>query len=98
MIKNCLSHYNPVAASAIVPQTLSIKILEDITVYTFPAVDNHTLNITWQPPVAPNGYISHYNIDVINRKLDSIQYPSYNFSVSAVDGQEQYTLPVNNLG
>ena len=90
-------NYNTVEASAIIPRLISINILQD-TVYTFPAVDNHTLNITWQPPVTPNGYISHYNIDVINRKLDSIRYPSYNFSVSAVDGQEQYALLVNNLG
>ncbi len=87
-----------IVSSAIIPWTVPIRIIEETIINTFPAIDSDTLNITWQSPASPNGYISHYNIDVSNRRNDSIQYPFYYFIVSAIDGQEYYNLSVSNLG
>ena len=83
-------------SSAVILLTVPIKSLEGII--TLPSVDEHTLNITWQPPSTPNGHITRYNIDIRNAKNDPNQYPFYSFNVSAVDEQKHYTLLANGLG
>ena len=64
---------------------------------TLPSVNSTTLNVTWLPPVTPNGFIEYYNIDVTNRKGDQTGFPFYNFQVESVEGQTQYTQLVCNL-
>ena len=64
---------------------------------TLPSVNSTTLNVTWLPPVTPNGLIEYYNIDVTNKKADQPRFPFYNFQVPSVEGQTQYTRLVANL-
>ena len=40
-------------------------IITDIFVAnTIPVVNDTAVNLTWSPPITPNGYISSYNIDI----------------------------------
>ena len=48
-------------------------------------------------PLSHNGYITHYNIDVRNNKGNMLLNPFYNFVISAVNGQQYYSLLVTNL-
>ena len=62
-------------------------------VLTLPAVNATTLNITWRPPLMPNGNITQYNIEVNNRKNEQNQ----TFNIGAINGQEVYTQLVTGL-
>ena len=83
-------------SSPVVLSTIVIRFLEDTV--TLPSVDDSTLSLIWQPPLNPNGLISHYNVDVRNNKMDLVQYPFYNFTIVTVEGQQHYTLLITNLG
>ena len=82
--------------SPVVLSTIVIRFLEDTV--TLPSVDDSTLSLIWQPPLNPNGLISHYNVDVRNNKMDLVRYPFNNFTIIAVEGQQHYTLLITNLG
>ena len=64
---------------------------------TLPSVNSTTLNVTWLPPVTPNGLIEYYNIDVTNTEEDQTIIPFYNFRVASVEGQTRYTHLITNL-
>ena len=81
-----------VVSSAVDLLTVPAPGYEDIR--TLPAVDDNTLNVTWRPPKTPNGFISHYNIDVTSNEARS----SRRYNVSSVVGRDQYTYLVNSLG
>ena len=65
---------------------------------TLPSFNRTTLNVTWLFPLTPNGFLEYYNIDVTNKKRDQTRFPFYNFRVTSVEGQTQYTQLVCNLG
>ena len=85
-----------VVSSQVIVVTVPVPLLDGIM--TLPSVNNTTLNVTWQPPVNQNGNITHYNVDVRNRKFDFTQFPFYNYLIDHIDGEEYYTLLVKNLG
>ena len=62
-------------------------------VLTLQAVNPTTLNITWRPPLTPNGNITRYSIEVNNRNEEQ----NRTINVDAIDGQEIYTQLVTDL-
>ena len=45
-------------------------------VNTIPVVNDTAVNLTWSPPITPNGYISSYNIDVTGGVIMSLTVTS----------------------
>ena len=39
---------------------------------TIPVVNDTAVNLTWSPPITPNGYISSYNIDITGGLIMSL--------------------------
>ena len=39
---------------------------------TIPVVNDTAVNLTWSPPITPNGYISSYNIDITGGNITSL--------------------------
>ena len=39
---------------------------------TIPVVNDTAVNLTWSPPITPNGYISSYNIDITGGVIVSL--------------------------
>ena len=39
---------------------------------TIPVVNDTAVNLTWSPPITPNGYISSYNIDITGGVIMSL--------------------------
>ena len=40
---------------------------------TIPVVNDTAVNLTWSPPITPNGYISSYNIDITGGAIESLK-------------------------
>ena len=59
-----------------------------------PAVNDSTVNLTWTPPMTPNGYISGYNIAVNNKK----NKPNRTNFVQSTPDKRVYTNLVTQLG
>ena len=43
---------------------ISVTINNIFVTNTIPVVNDTAVNLTWSPPITPNGYISNYNIDI----------------------------------
>ena len=43
---------------------------------TIPVVNDTAVNLTWSPPITPNGYISSYNIDITGGVIMSLTVPA----------------------
>ena len=41
-------------------------------VNTIPVINDTAINVTWSPPITPNGYISSYNIDLTGGLITSL--------------------------
>ena len=43
---------------------IPVIITDTFVTNTIPVVNDTAVNLTWSPPITPNGYISSYNIDI----------------------------------
>ena len=59
-----------------------------------PAVNDSTVNLTWTPPMTPNGYISGYNISVNNKK----NKPNKTTFIPSIPDTNVYTKLIPQLG
>ena len=60
-----------IVSSAVNLFTIPIQITNILVITSIPIVNDSTVNLTWTPPTSPNGYISHYNIAVNNKRNQS---------------------------
>ena len=67
-------------------------IIGDVTVaLTVPVVNDTTINITWSPPILPNGKITHYSVRVSTDDISSVN------SVQSVLDRVLFTLIFGGL-
>ena len=57
---------------------------------TIPVVNDTAVNLTWSPPITPNGYISNYNIDITGGAIMSL-------TVTADPQLQTYTQIIGRL-
>ena len=56
---------------------------------TIPVVNDTAVNLTWSPPITPNGYISNYNIDITGGVIESLRVtadPQLNIYTQIIGG------------
>ena len=51
---------------------ISVTINNIFVTNTIPVVNDTAVNLTWSPPITPNGYISNYNIDITGGVIMSL--------------------------
>ena len=61
---------------------------------TVTVLSNTSVNITWDPPLLPNGIILYYNINIISLQITVIK--TFNYSVSADNAKKLHHL-IKNL-
>ena len=74
--------------------TIPIQITNILVITSIPVVNNSTVNLTWTPPISPNGYISGYNIAVNNKR----NRPNRTNFVPSTPDTRVYTNLVTQLG
>ena len=66
---------------------------------TIPVVNDTAVNLTWYPPITPNGYISSYNIDITGGVIMSLTVtadPQLNTYTQIIGGlRKPNALPIS---
>ena len=88
-----LSHLSPVLI--VIPVIISNIFVAN----TIPVVNDTAVNLTWSPPITPNGYISSYNINITGGVIMSLAAtadPKLNFYTKIIRRlREPNTLPTS---
>ena len=55
-----------------------------------------SITVSWSSPSSPNGILLHYNV-VLEREIDGSFEPHEMATVPAIEGEDSYSLPFNEL-
>ena len=73
-----LFHFTYISLVSSEPVLIVIPVIISniFVVNTIPVVNDTAVNLTWSPPITPNGYISSYNIDITGGVIMSLTVTS----------------------